>query len=194
MQMRVVLIPSWVEQALLAAKKPLATALDVVALSSTISKDDLAIYIDVNNRLLPKLFQPLYDTFANVTLYPYNAGESDEVKALRESLDIKLRNITIEKPQPDFTQLVNQHIIFTDDDQPVGSFATHYTFEVFPLVDEVIGVRAVLRKPDESDVLEDIRAYDNLLKLMNTFMSMEEMAKTPIFNVYTYLLRNAVAA
>lgn len=192
MRMRIVLVPTWVEQALTAAKKPLPTLLDAVALSSTLSKEDVANYIDLNDRLLEKLLRPVWESFDVAMLYPYNpktapAPGSMLLSELQDYLSRKLSEIRMEYPngQPVY-RLFDQHPQFDSNDNTDA--LVKITFEAFHIDDDVIGIRPVMYKNDEPMIAEDIRAYDGLLKIMNIYTPLEELSLTPAFNQYTSLL------
>ena len=196
MQMRLVLIPNWVEDALKAANKPLTVALDVCELTNTLSKEDVAIYIDLNDRVLNKLYTPVAETMLPYGPYPTESQTThrgERVDQLAMYVAQKLADLRIEFPAPTapISKLVSNVPALDDGEQMVGAFANQYTFEIFPLKEDVLGLRPVLRKSDESDVEEDVRAYSELLKQLNAYVSFEELAATPAFAHYTRLLRNS---
>lgn len=199
MQMQMVLIPTWVERAVTTAKKPLACVLDVAELTDTLSKEDIAFYIDVNERLSGKIFRAVSETFMPVMLYPFSRGQlsgnmraTDEaLKGLQEYLTRKINDIRIESPEPSITKLLDHVPRFDGQETAEGQFENQYTFEAFHLRDNVIGIRPVLLKDDEQPLPQHIRAYDNLMKLMTTFIPFPQVASTPAFRAYTALLRSA---
>lgn len=193
MRMRIVLVPSWVEQALVAAKKPLPTLLDVMALSGTLSKEDVAIYMDLHERLLEKMFRPVWESFDTVTLYPYFQKDAtysqDNLKLMQDYLSRKLSEIRMETPNgADPYKLLNQFPLFGADGQVEGGSENRFIFEAFHLLDDVIGIRTLLKKDDEDLITQDVRAYDGLMKIANIYIPMEELARTPAFNQYIRLL------
>jgi hypothetical protein len=196
MRMRMVLIPTWVEEALKAANKPLVTCLDVCELSNTLSKEDVVFYMDLNERLRESLFKPLADTFREYSLYPFTPGqlggngipEPGPVKDFQEYCSRKLIELRLANPKISPYQLVsNSGYEIPPDEQ----FSVRYTFDVVYLKDDVVGVRPMVRHSDEADINEDIRAYDELMKLLCTFIPFEKIAGLPAFNHYTRLLRSA---
>jgi hypothetical protein len=192
LDMKVVLIPTWLEDALNAASKPLVTCLDAVALSSIVSNDDVAFYIDLNNRLLPELFPELAESLYGGTLYPFFKDGVDQtvLRNLQDYLSKRMSDLHLEHPTlPLYTAISFFAPQTSGNDAYHGSAKKDYTFEAFSLSSDVIAIRVRLKNPDESSQMQDLAAYDTFFTLLSTYVPMEQFAQTTVFRKYVELSR-----
>lgn len=190
--LRMVLIPAWLEEAIKAAKVPLNTVLDTVKLSSIVSKDDVAFYIDVNNRLYPKMFQPVSQTVPPKELYPFGNRDGDQaLRELQDYLTRRLENRQLEEPEIPPHAMLQHMPIHGVEGNGVGNNSQDYIFEVFQLDGDVLGMRVALKREDETSIGQDVRSYNAFIQQLSQYLEFETIATTPAFNEYVRLSRLA---
>lgn len=199
-----IIVPSWLEIAIRAAHKPLATMLDVVALSRLLSKKDLQLYYALQLALWEKLPAGLRDTFqcADITeasnrwvLTDENGQQptpsvvatiKDDIRRAVYSTDI----ITEQFPNAGDLSSVLPHLRTHDSD--VDALSLEYVFDVFYLTENVYGVSFQRRLKTSTHSAQLLESYDNLLALLNSTHSFDKVAGTAAFQAYTVLARSVV--
>lgn len=206
-----IIVPHWLLVAIRSAHRPLATALDVVALSKMLSKKDLQLYYAIQLALWEKLPAGLRDTFqcADITeasnrwvLTDENGQQptpsvvatiKDDIRRAVYSTDIITEHIPLLHfafPNAGDLSSVLPHLRTHDSD--VDALSLEYVFDVFYLTENVYGVSFQRRLKTSTHSAQLLESYDNLLALLNSTHSFDKVAGTAAFQAYTVLARSVV--
>lgn len=199
-----IIIPHWLIASIRAAHRPLAIALDVVALSQMLSKKDLQLYYATQLAMWEKLPAGLRNTFqpADITeqsnrwVLTDTDGQQPKpevVTAIKEDIRRAVYStdiITEQFPKAGDLTAVLPHLREHDSDD--DALSLEYVFDVFYLTENVYGVSFSRRKTSTTHSSQLLESYDNLLALLNSTHSFDKVAGTAAFQAYTVLARSVV--
>lgn len=199
-----IIIPHWLLVAIRSAHRPLATALDVVALSKMLSKKDLQLYYAIQLALWEKMPAGLRDTFqmADITELSNRWVGTDAdgtqpspavVTALKSDVRDAVYSTNIITEQfPNAGDLTSVLPHLQEHNSDVAALSLEYVFDVFYLTENVYGVSFNRRATTSTHTAQLLESYDNLLALLNSTHSFDKVAGTAAFQAYTVLARAVV--
>lgn len=191
-QQKVVLVPGWLEQAVVSANQPLAVVLDVVQLSNIVSKDDVAFYIDVNRRLFGKLFPGIQESFNWSSLWPRANGD-EKINDLCEYLNGKMQKFSEDMPEIPFSYALHLISVSESPEQlEKMKSASNYAFELYPLTEDTFGLRALLKNDQATSFEQDLLCHSNAIELLSNTVPFETLAATQMFKTYARLCKNKI--
>lgn len=199
-----IIVPCWLSVAIRSAHRPLATVLDIVALSKMLSKKDLQLYYALQLALWEKIPAGLRDTFqmADIT-EPSNRWaltdadgtqpNPDVVAAIKQDIrsSVYASNIITEQ-FPNAGDLTSVLPYLQEHNSDVDALSLEYVFDVFYLTENVYGVSFDRRATTSSYSAQLLESYDNLLALLNSTHTFDKVAATAAFQAYTVLARSLV--
>lgn len=199
-----IIVPHWLLVAIRSAHRPLATALDVVALSKMLSKKDLQLYYAIQLALWEKMPAGLRDTFqmADITELSNRWVGTDAdgtqpspavVTALKSDVRDAVYSTNIITEQfPNAGDLTSVLPHLQEHNSDVDVLSLEYVFDVFYLTENVYGVSFNRRADTTTYSAQLLESYDNLLALLNSTHSFDKVAGTAAFQAYTVLARAVV--
>lgn len=206
-EMKILIVPYWVERAIRDNQLSMDAALDIMSLSRILSFKDVCFYCAINMWLYDELPVPVKDTFTNVHLLwdglkylmtdgSGNKPSKDKTDAFYERVSNQYHyeydRILSESQGSGKRLLLSLLPHDTAQDDPNVMASTEYLFEVFDIKDDVLGIRFAL--PDKHIPLgkQIKQCYDNLLKVLTASIRFEEVVKLPAFNEFARLSRTGV--
>lgn len=206
-RMKILIVPYWLEQTLLANQLPMKAALDIMALSRILSFKDVCFYSAINMWLYEELPQAVIGTFDRVDL------AADGPKYLMT--DAGGLKPSIDKTAAFYQRVQNEYqytyrLVMSDNDNSAKrlllSLYPHdttvidqaavakgeYLFEVFDIMDDVLGIRFAVadKHVPYGKQLKD--CYDKLLKVLVYRLGFKNTAKLPVFNEFARLARTFI--
>lgn len=170
--MKIIYVPDWMRAALAAANVPVKDLYDVDKLLGTLSPEDVANYIHLNEHLEAILPEEVVASFDLVNF----AGQvkDDECPRLRQVAKI-LGNLTVNGIVPSLDIEGKQ---ITSD--LMDEFTIRFTH--VPLVEG---------QPTDESTRGNIGLLDRVIRQLYSFTPFQELVKLPIMNGYLLAARNA---
>ena len=169
LQMRMVVLPTCLEQALKAANQPLTVLLDLKKLSSILSKEDVAFYLYCQSTaayLLPKELVGTVWMSLKTNLWSTSPDVPD-----RDYLERRMEGFELQNSAKSLRPLYDGVFDGSDD----------YTFKCEELNEDTLVVRLVPVNEDESFSTQLQHAYDELLSILKRYIELGELSLTPAF-------------
>lgn len=213
MQLKLLLVPHWVEKALKEAGAPKEYLLDPVRLSSILSKGDVSFYAELNEQLLEKVPPFITQTFERYSLVQEAFQPEKDGIPGRENWDSEkfmrqLEKAALENPKMDLSFLYNEPGVIPDaaEDSPEELYNNWelHGYEVKPITETVVGFylkklpiaassKTLLTEKGQMElVINHFRALDAVIRLLLTHLSFERVCRTPIFTQFTYMARHGL--
>jgi hypothetical protein len=197
MNLQLVIVPTWLDEALKSVGASDKMLLDPLSLMNILSKADVAFYMLLNNELRDKVHPYLINSFEMYDLFNATMEESgppDEFLRIYE-------NSTLEHKNPTLMDLYGPEALATEEQRhSIYERHTSHSFEIKPIHDNVMGLylKAIpgmsSGKIDSIDVVQtQLNAIDRAIKQMLTYISFERISRTPIFTQFTRVARYGIA-
>lgn len=195
-----VIVPNWVESAMLTGKLRPAAVLDLHALSSILSRRDVSFYAACNMVLWDKLPLALKQTFNAHELIDRtgkstleddhgNRPSPQEIHAFMESIfPGTWDGALFQVKHPECGDLVSAFPYASDPEQPVDT--TSVLFDVFYINENTYGVRFYPRDPKVAYGQQLANCYDKLLEMLSGHFPLEKVAVTAVFQEFVKLSRS----
>lgn len=206
-QMKILIVPYWLEQALTANQLPMKAALDIMTLSRILSFKDVCFYSAINMWLYEELPQPIVGTFTRVDLvsdgHKYLMSDAGGLKPSTDKTNALYQRVQNEGQY-------SYRLVMSDNDNsakrlllslyPYDTTAIdqaevakgEYLFEVFDITDDVLGIRFAVADKHVSYGKQVKDCYDKLLKVLVYRLGFRDTVKLPVFNEFTRLARTFV--
>lgn len=186
--LKIVFMPRWLENPLAAAGAKLDVLTDLKKLSSILSKEDVAFYLQTQDSLFRLLSAPVCET-----LQPYSFQDQFHNGALPEQ-DAKL--ILQLKHCSDVDTGTPEEVVraFMGDNYcpHIDSKWVNFMLTAEMLDHETIVVRMVENAPTEKTEQLLGYFYEQLLKLTYMFHPFDRVANTPLFKAYLELMNRKI--
>lgn len=198
MNLQLVIVPNWLEEALKSVGASEKLLLDPISLTSILSKADVAFYIILNTALNAKVHPYVMQSFESYDLL--NAMMESEGGLTEDYLAIH-EKVSLEHKSPVLMDLYGPEALSTEEQRhPIYERHTSHSFEIRPIHDNVMGLylKAIpgmaSGKVDSIDVVQtQLNAIDRAIKQMLTYISFERISRTPIFTQFTRVARYGIA-
>lgn len=202
-----VIIPEWLDQALKANNQAMNAALDLMSLSRILSLGDVAFYAAINHYLYEKMPKALATTFKPICLHDYNTalpfvkadanGNRPNDAAVRDFFT-RMAGRVMQQGAVDFNEASASKLLTT---MPYKAESVdesmmqnpEFIFNVTAITEDVYGVRFRLRDRNRSYNEQLVECYDATLKHLIGEHSFEAAALTPAFEEYVRLQRLTAA-
>lgn len=203
---KLLIVPSWIEAALQANNLPIRAALDVYALSRILSFKDVCFYTAVNAYLFEALPNPLKNTFQRTDLLhgdnylmstpggfkPAKSETDALVSKLDANIYLEYKRLFNEKNESNLGVLLSLFSFMDDTKEERVVSIDNLLFEVFDIKDTVLGIRFKLADKHIPFQKQLKDCLDDTLKIVVERIGFREAVKLPIFEAFTRLARTHV--
>ena len=204
LNLSLVIVPAWLEDALRKAGMGVERALDLSALSRISSLEDVAFYTSVNYHLFNQIPKPIKETFDSYRFFSDenklgrthvkaddlgNYPTDTEYKALIDKVRDKTWGdgaVRFGNPTP--RQLLAV-LPYTKESQDIPNTSLNFLFDVFYLTDDIVGIRFYLANPKRPFNEQLYQCYDRLLAFLTSHRKFEQVATTPVFQEFVNMSR-----
>lgn len=203
LDIKLVIVPNWLEAVMAANKLKKEALVDLVALSRIMSVHDICFYAAINSTLMEKIHPAISETFERHYLTSDNGSLTitqdngtrptpEQVHALNEKIDKNLygyqrSNLDVVYPTSSSLISVMPHRGSLDDkDDKVDET---FLFELFEIREKILGIRFTRADSKLSYEQQLWTCYDSALELLHLYVSEHDVAKTAMFKEYVNLCR-----
>ena len=203
LDIKLVIVPNWLEAVMAANSLEKEALVDLVALSRIMSENDICFYVAINSNMIEKIGPAIGETLQchslatdngslTVTRQDGSRPSPEEVKALNEKLNSKMYGFTrtnLELLYPTASSLVSVMPYRGITDDKDGASDEMFLFELFEIRERMLGIR--FTRPDTAVSYEQQlwACYDRALELLHLYVSEHDVAKTAMFKEYVKLCR-----
>lgn len=170
--MKIIFVPAWVEQALESDERGIRAVLDQDVLKATLSREDVAFYVQLNRNMQRWLPAEIPHSFEHGT---------NEVLNLDESFMGEVSDLYLMRRDLDGDANLDTRELFGPLSSPMKASELKFTVRVLNY-DTI----AIVPQKDKGDSIMGM--VDYLLLLLTQRMKFQHVARTPLFRYYVRLI------